>query len=556
MCTSLSSSTITVADPIQGTGSAGSAVTLKEGAGITNNGAGSASVDTSVIQARVSGTCTSPNAIAVVSSSGTVTCTTGVLNTTNVSGTTNDLAVFTGTNVVGNANETDNGTTFAVGASKLATTIASGNTTIAGTLTADATHRVFDVAGTGLTSSTNTISLNMAGASCSAGNVVTALSATGTGTCTAIGTAGGTTGSGTANDITKWSGSTALANSSLQDDGTTFTWGTNTTTEASGNTTIHGTLTADATHRVIDTVGTGLAQTANSVALNINSGSTQTCSAGMALTSLTSAAIGTCTAFSSSTVASTANVLKGDSGGNAIASGITDDGATVATAEAVSLTGGATVTGGTTTDTRGEAGAPHGRRDIAPDRDLGHGQRLRLRRWNGGALLCGGHHPGQYVGFHDAQRDRGTTDRWRGSTALRPELRHWTAHDSEPGSCLNPSKPVLDGQRLELVTAGGADETTCFFYDATAARWTQNGSYHFAQLGVGGSTGAAFTVTNSGVATAIELARKRRLGDQLNQGVPDEHRDDDGHRGLLRDTDGTRTTARQPVTPPMASTSP
>lgn len=60
------------------------------------------SVDNTILQSRVSGTCTSPNAIASIAVGGTVTCTTGVLNTTNVSGTTTDLAVFTGANTVGN----------------------------------------------------------------------------------------------------------------------------------------------------------------------------------------------------------------------------------------------------------------------------------------------------------------------------------------------------------------------------------------------------------------------------------------------------------------------
>jgi len=98
------------------------------------------------------------------------------------------------------------------------------------------------VAGTGLsggaTSGAATLDVNIAGASCSAGSFLSALGATGTGTCTAA------IAASSANVIAKYSGANAIAGSLLTDDGTTFAINSNklTVTEASGNTTIAGTL--------------------------------------------------------------------------------------------------------------------------------------------------------------------------------------------------------------------------------------------------------------------------------------------------------------------------
>jgi hypothetical protein len=142
--------------------------------------------------------------------------------------------------------------------------------------------------GTGLTggtiTTTGTLSLNINGGStqtCSAGNFVSALSATGIATCTVPAGGGTITGSGTANTTTKFTGASAIGNAWALDDGTT--WGVTskfTITEASGNTAVNGTLTADAGNRVIDAVGTGLTQTANSVAITatgVGAGSCTSC---------------------------------------------------------------------------------------------------------------------------------------------------------------------------------------------------------------------------------------------------------------------------------------
>lgn len=124
-------------------------------------------------------------------------------------------------------------------------------------------------AGTGLSLGGTTFSANLAGGTCSAGNVPSALSATGTLTCTAIGTQGGTTGSGTANKVAKWTSSTALGNAWATDDGTT--WGVSsifTIAEATGNVFINGnTIFGNATTNTTTTAGyAGFGVTANSTA--------------------------------------------------------------------------------------------------------------------------------------------------------------------------------------------------------------------------------------------------------------------------------------------------
>lgn len=96
----------------------------------------------------------------------------------------------------------------------------SGNAVFNGTLTADGASRVFDTAGTGLTSSTHTVTLNMAGASCSGGSFVSALNATGTGTCTS---AGVPTVSGTSGDVAVFTGTNTVGNGAANDNGTTTT---------------------------------------------------------------------------------------------------------------------------------------------------------------------------------------------------------------------------------------------------------------------------------------------------------------------------------------------
>ncbi len=60
------------------------------------------SVDNTILQTRVSSTCTSPNSIDVVNADGTVTCTTGVGSSSSVAGTTGDLASFSSSSAVGN----------------------------------------------------------------------------------------------------------------------------------------------------------------------------------------------------------------------------------------------------------------------------------------------------------------------------------------------------------------------------------------------------------------------------------------------------------------------
>lgn len=159
-------------------------------------------------------------------------------------GTNNTVTKWTGASTLGNSAVTDDGTTWSLNGTQVQITEANGNTVIAGTLTADGTHRVFDIAGTGLTSTANTVTLNINGGvtqTCPAGQAETSLSGVGIIGCTAFAPAGNI--SGTTNTMAKFTSPSAVGNSSVTDDGTT--WAVNSTAlsvvEASGNTSIGGT---------------------------------------------------------------------------------------------------------------------------------------------------------------------------------------------------------------------------------------------------------------------------------------------------------------------------
>jgi len=154
------------------------------------------------------------------------------------------------------------------------------------------------VAGTGLsggaTGGAATLDVNIAGASCSAGSFLSALGATGSGTCTAA------IATSSANTIAKYSGGNAIAGSLLTDDGTTFAINSNklTVTEASGNTLIAGTLTlSPMTSGSVLFAGTAGLVSQDNTAFNWNN-STKT----MTITSPSGTAIG---ALSNSTSAGT-----------------------------------------------------------------------------------------------------------------------------------------------------------------------------------------------------------------------------------------------------------
>lgn len=85
-----------------GGGGSGTVTSVGSGSGISGGpitGSGSLAIDPTYTQRRVSGTCTSPNAIAVVAQDGTVTCTTGVSTLTN-SAAANAVMKSNGTNAV------------------------------------------------------------------------------------------------------------------------------------------------------------------------------------------------------------------------------------------------------------------------------------------------------------------------------------------------------------------------------------------------------------------------------------------------------------------------
>lgn len=79
-------------------------------------------------------------------------------------------------------------------------------------------------AGTGLsggaTSGDATLSVNISGATCTAGQAVTAISSSGGGTCSAVGTV---TGTGTSGKSTRWTGASSIGDGACSDDGTNLT---------------------------------------------------------------------------------------------------------------------------------------------------------------------------------------------------------------------------------------------------------------------------------------------------------------------------------------------
>lgn len=207
------------------------------GSGVTAN---TLKVNTANVQARVTGTCTSPNAIRVVNSDGTVTCTTGVIDTAgsglSSSGSTiyanmggascaNGSAVtaISGSGVgtctvvntltgVGDITGVTAGSGLSGGGTSGAVTVAVGAGS--GILAAGAVTSTN--IGAGLTYSSGAIVPNLAGASCGAGSAVSAISSAGTGTCTGL-------ISGTSGRSTRFSSTTAIGNGGWTDDGTNVT---------------------------------------------------------------------------------------------------------------------------------------------------------------------------------------------------------------------------------------------------------------------------------------------------------------------------------------------
>jgi hypothetical protein len=229
-----------------GGGGGGTVTQVNCGGGLTCTPSPITTIGTVALAAQ---TCTAGNAALGIDGTGTLTCVALPTGTVTGTGTTNDLTKFTNGagGVIGNSSASDDGTTFEVGTTNFQIVEASGNTTVAGTLTADATHRVFDTTGTGLTSSANQVSLNINGGStqtCGAGTAVTSMTGVGVQSCLAFGQ-GTVTGTGTTNDLTKFTNGAGgvIGNSSVTDNGTTFAINTSefTVTEANGNTAIGGT---------------------------------------------------------------------------------------------------------------------------------------------------------------------------------------------------------------------------------------------------------------------------------------------------------------------------
>lgn len=191
--------------------------------------------------------CSAGSHVSAISATGVGTCSADAGGVTGT-GAANATTKWNGTGSITSGWASDDSTTWGT-ASKFIITEASGNFhgygtgTVDGSLTANSGNTVFDVVGTGLArDGTNAyqVNLNMAGASCSAGSFVSAITATGGTTCTA---AGGTISGLSTNATVKAASSTTLTNGWASDDGTT--WGTTgkfTIAEATGNVVASGTI--------------------------------------------------------------------------------------------------------------------------------------------------------------------------------------------------------------------------------------------------------------------------------------------------------------------------
>ena len=189
---------VTAGSGLTGGGAFGG-VTLDVGAGTgITVAADTVSADTTYLQRRVSGSCLSGNAIQTVNADGSVIC--------QATGAGTITGITAGSGLTGGG--TSGNVTLGVDVAG-ATCTAGNAVTAISTVGAGTCSTFFNTAGSGLGSTGSTVSLNITPTSCTAGDFVSAISSAGVGTCATP--SGGISGL-TTGDLTKATSATTIGN--------------------------------------------------------------------------------------------------------------------------------------------------------------------------------------------------------------------------------------------------------------------------------------------------------------------------------------------------------
>lgn len=312
-----------------------------------------------------------------------------------------------------------------------------------------------------------TVNVSLTPTTCAGGMAEVATAANGTSTCATFFDA---TGVGLTS-----SGATVSANLS----GASCSAGQAVTTISSAG--------AGTCNTFFNTAGTGLTNSGSTVSANLAGAA---CSAGQAVTAISAGGAGTCSAVGSVTSGTlTSGTIPKATGASALAnSSVTDNGTTVATTEAISGTGGATFTKGTTTDgfavgVISATGITGTQNDFNPTGwftgSVPTAQTIELTLTGATTIngLAGGVAGRQACFINTGANTATFANEAVGSTAAN----RFTMVDA-----------------VGWVLSNGFIESMCFVYDSTSSRWRQLGTAHLATLQVGNALGVTGGSTFTG----------------------------------------------------------